>query len=83
MQWEEIRRLYPNTWLHLQTIKSRVEDDKKYVDEVAVIRAIPDDREATKVLVKCKGDTLVYHTSRPQIVMNIIQKPSYRGYITP
>jgi hypothetical protein len=82
MQWEEVRRLYPDTWVHLQTIKSHVEDNKKFVDEVAVIRAILDDREATKVLLTCKADTLVYHTSKRQIIMNIVRKPSYRGHKT-
>lgn len=36
MKWEEVRRLYPNTWVQLQAIHSYVEEDKKYVDEVAV-----------------------------------------------
>jgi hypothetical protein len=72
---EEVRRLYPDTWVHIQAIKSHTEDDKKYVEEVAVIRSIQNDREATKLLVKCKGDTLVYHTSKPKIVMNIVRKP--------
>lgn len=81
MQWEEVRRLYPNTWVHLQSIKSHIEKEKKIVHEVAVIRAIESDREATRVLIKCKDDTFVYHTSKPNIVLNMIQKPSYRGYI--
>jgi len=78
MQWEEVRRLYPNTWVHLKAIHSSLEEDKQYIDEVAVIRAIDSDREVTQVLKKCSGDLFVYHTSKPQIVLNVIRKPSYR-----
>lgn len=79
MLWEEVRQLYPNQFVLVQALKSRVEDNKKYVDEVAVIRPIADEKEATKVLVRSKGDIFVYHTSKHEIAMPIIFKPVYRG----
>jgi hypothetical protein len=82
MQWEEARRLYPNKWVQLEVISSHMNEEKKVVDEVAVIRSIDTDQEATKALLKCSGDVFVYHTSKPQIIINVIRKPSYRGYKT-
>jgi len=35
MKWEEIRKLCPDTYVMLEEIKFHVEDNKKYVDEVA------------------------------------------------
>jgi hypothetical protein len=80
MFWEEVRQLYPNQFVLVQALKSRVENNKKYVDEVAVIRPIPDEKEATKVLVRSKGETFVYHTSKLEIAMPIVFKPVYRGF---
>lgn len=79
MQWEEVRRLYPNQWVQLEVIESHIEDDKKIIDEVAVIGSIKTDQEATKSLLNSSGNTLVYHTSKPQIEFNIVRRPSYRG----
>ncbi|WP_017825875.1 hypothetical protein [Clostridium botulinum] len=35
---------------------------KKYINDVAAIKVLEDD-EASQILVKCKGNTFVYHTS--------------------
>lgn len=80
MQWDEVRRLYPDKWVQLQAISSHIDRNKKVVEDVAVIRSIDNDREATKLLLKSSGDIFVYHTSKPKIVMNVIRKPSYRGH---
>ena len=29
MQWDEVRRLYPDKWVHLQALQSHIEEDKK------------------------------------------------------
>lgn len=58
-------------------------DNKTIVDEVTVIRSIDSDQVATKILLNCKGDTFVYHTSKPKIIMNVIRKPSFRENLTP
>jgi len=82
VQWEEVRKLYPNQWVQLEALTSRMKDDKKVIEEVAVIRSIKTDHEATKSLLRNNGNTFVFHTSKPQIEMNIVKKPSYRGYKT-
>lgn len=81
MLWEDVRKLYPNQFVLVQAIRSEIKEDIKYVDEVAVIRPISDEKEATKVLVRSKGDTFVYHTSNTKIAMPIVIKPVYRGYV--
>lgn len=79
MKWEEVRKLCPNTYVLLEEIKSHVDDNKKFVDEVALIRTIEDSKEATKELVKAKGKQFVYHTGNDIIVMEIVRKPGYKG----
>ncbi len=79
MRWEEVREIYPDQFVLLQSLKSYVEADKKYVEEVAIVRPLEDEQEATRELLKAKGNCFVYHTSKPSIVMEIIRKPNIRG----
>ncbi|MCM3761999.1 hypothetical protein M3212_14580 [Alkalihalobacillus oceani] len=79
MQWKEVRQLYPNQWVQLEALKAHVIEDKKIIDEVALIKPIKTDQEATTSLLNSSGDTFVFHTSKPRIELNIVRKPSYRG----
>ena len=79
MKWEEVRKTYPNTYVVVTAIESHIIGNKKYIDEMSVVRKIDDPGEATKVLVKCKGDTFVYHTGKEEVVMEIVNNPVYRG----
>ena len=81
MQWSEARRLYPNTFLLLEEKKSHVENDELHVEEVAVIRALSDGKEALDELMKARGDVFVFHTKHEKIIMPIRTKPAYRGKI--
>lgn len=67
MKWEEVRRIYPDSFVLLQILDSYVEGDKKYIDDVAIIKAIDDPSEATHELVNAKPGTLVYHTRKERI----------------
>lgn len=78
MKWEEVRNIYPNKFVLLRSLEAHIEDNKKCVDDVAVVRVL-DDKEASDLLIKCKGDTFVFHTSKDQLSMNIIQMPILRG----
>ena len=78
MKWEEVKRVYPNQYVLLTALEYHIEGNKKYIDEMAVIRSIQDPKEATKILVKCKGDNFVYHTAKDQVVMEIVANPVYR-----
>ena len=78
MKWSEVRKIYPNKFVLLTRMESHIENSTKYVDDVAVIKVFAD-QEASKILVKCTGDTFVYHTSKEQLAMNIISMPILRG----
>ncbi|OMF84558.1 hypothetical protein [Paenibacillus sp. FSL R7-0337] len=52
MQWEEVRKIYPNQYVKLQILASHTEGNIKYVDDVALIRATQGPKEATRDLRK-------------------------------
>ncbi|PNT91065.1 hypothetical protein [Clostridium thermosuccinogenes] len=81
MKWEEVRKLCPNTYVLLEEIKSHIDGNKKFVDEVALIRTIEYPKEAIRELVKVKGKQFAYHTGNDIIVMEIVKKPGYKGAI--
>lgn len=37
-----------------------------------------DDEEASNILIRCKGDNFVFHTSKEELSMNIVQMPVLR-----
>ncbi len=78
MLWSEVRELYPEQWVMVTAVESRIENGKQYVDEVAVIRPLGDDREAKKVLMQSTGDTFAYHTINPEIVIEVLPNPLLR-----
>lgn len=80
MNWEEVRRIYPDKFILLKSLKEHIEDNKKCIDDVAVVKVLDDD-EATEVLVKCKGKDFVYHTSKEKLEMDIVQMPILRGIV--
>lgn len=49
------------------------------MDDVAVIQAFDDEKEATRELVRAKDDLLVYHTGNEKIEIQIKQIFGYRG----
>jgi len=79
MKWEEVRTIYPERYVLLQILESHVEGDKKYIDDVAIIRAISDSKEATRELVNAKAGTIVYHTAKEKIEILIRKRVGFRG----
>jgi hypothetical protein len=79
MQWEEVRKLYPNRFVKLQILNSHIENSVRYIDEMAVIKAFDDEKEATRELVRATDDLLVYHTGNEKIEIQIKQLFGYRG----
>jgi hypothetical protein len=79
MKWEEVKKIYPERYVLLQVLQSHVEGDKKYIDDVAIIRAIDDSKEATRELVNAKPGTLVYHTSKDKIEILMRKSVGFRG----
>ncbi|MCL6442717.1 MAG: hypothetical protein K6T83_04535 [Alicyclobacillus sp.] len=81
MQWSEVRERFPNQFVLVEELVSHVEDDKVLVDEVAVIRAVPDE-EATKTLLQCRDKMFVYHTSNDTVVIELRRWPGLRGRLS-
>lgn len=79
MRWEEVRKIYPDSFVKIQILKSHIKDNTKYIDDMAVIRSFSDNREATRELVRSKDDILIYHTSNKEIAIKIKSIFGYRG----
>lgn len=79
MQWQEVRNIYPDQYVLLEILKSHTEENVEYVDEVALIKAIQDPDEATRELLKCKNQNIVYHTGQEQIMIEIRKNAFYRS----
>ena len=74
MKWSEIQELHPNKFVLLKIIDVKY----KYVDEVALIEVIKDDKEAINLLGRCKGDRFVYHTFKEYTCIEIAKRPILR-----
>ena len=81
MKWDEVRRIYPNRFVKIQILRDRIENNIRYIDDMAVIKAFDDDKEATRELVRSKNDILVYHTGKEEIKLEIKQVFGFRGAI--
>lgn len=81
MKWEEVRKIYPNRFVKIKILESHIEENIKYIDDMAVIEALENNVEATRELVRAKDDILIYHTSNEKIEIEIKQIFGYRGAI--
>ena len=70
MKWNEVRDIYPNRFVKFEVLEFHVEDDKEFIDDIAVIGPVSDD-EATKELLNAKGNILIYHTSKEDVVLKL------------
>jgi hypothetical protein len=81
MKWEEVRKTYPDKFVKLQVLEFHLEGNKKYIDDMAVIKVIENNKEATKELVNSKEGTIVYHTANEHIFIEVKNIRAYRGII--
>lgn len=81
MRWEEVRRIYPDQYVKLQILESHVEGNTKFVDEVALIRAIQNPKEATKELLQSKDGVIVSHTGNEELKIEIRNLRGLRGVV--
>lgn len=70
MKWKDVRKLYPDQFVKIEVLDSHTEKGKQFVDDVAVIEPV-NESNATKELLNSKNNTLVYHTSKEKIVLEI------------
>ncbi len=76
MKWEEVRTLFPNTWVLVKVLNFFIEDDVKYIDQVEVIRDVNEKdvvKEFKKINRDYSGDAgiILYHTSQEEISFRI------------
>jgi hypothetical protein len=71
MQWKEVRKIYPDQYVKLQILASHTEGNTKFIDEVALIRAIHDPHEATRELLHAKDGVIVSHTANDELKVEI------------
>jgi len=81
MKWEEVRKIYPDRFVKIQILKAHIEDNVRYIDDMSVMQAFDDEREATRELVRAKDDILVYHTGKDKLEVQIKQIFGFRGAI--
>ncbi|MBU5465879.1 hypothetical protein KQI49_03430 [Virgibacillus sp. MSJ-26] len=79
MKWSEVRKMYPDQFVKLKILSSHVEDNQEIVENMAVIRSVPEE-SATKELLKSKGEDLIYHTSHESIVLEVRQDVVLRRF---
>jgi len=82
MKWEEVKKLYPDQYVLLEELESLTQGNKKIIKDVAIIKPILDPKEATRELVRSKGNRFVYHTLEDEIIIEIVQTPRFRGRIS-
>lgn len=78
MKWEEVRKLYPNQFVKFEIVESHIEDGREFIDEIALLKAIPDGKEAMKEFIKSNGKQLVYSTNKEQLVMELVKHVGIR-----
>ncbi len=81
MKWDEVRRLYPERFVKIQILDSHIENSVRFTDDMTVIQAFEDEKEATRELVRATDDILVYHTGKEKIEVPIKQIFGFRSAI--
>ena len=81
MKWQEVRELFPDQYVLLSILDSHSVENKKLIDEVAVIRPIETAEEATKALMQAEKNTIVYHTQNEEISVEMRKPSALRGIL--
>lgn len=80
MKWNEVQSIYPDQFVKFKILHSYERDNNEFIDEIALIGPVKDE-DATKELLNSRDRTLVYHTSKDQIVVKIRKNIGLRGYL--
>ncbi|TCP29065.1 hypothetical protein EV207_113101 [Scopulibacillus darangshiensis] len=79
MKWYAVRKMYPNQFVKLKALSSKVANGQEMIEDVALIGVV-EDRNATNELLKSKGDEFVYHTTHENIVLEIRKDVGLRRF---
>ncbi|MCH1641385.1 hypothetical protein MJ257_14830 [Paenibacillus timonensis] len=77
MQWQEVRKLFPDQFVLLSVLDYHEEAGKKMVTEVAPVRTVPDN-EANKAFFNVEPGQIVYHTSNEECIIHLRNNPLVR-----
>jgi hypothetical protein len=72
MKWMDIRACYPEQWLLVEALKARSQQDKRVLDDLAVVDSFADSDSALRQYARLHHETperelYVFHTSRAQL----------------
>lgn len=81
MQWEKVRKIYPDQYVKLKILTSHTEGNTKFVDEVALIRTIQDPKKATVELLQSNDGVINSHTAIHELKVEIRTLCGLRGVI--
>lgn len=70
MKWQEVQHIFPNQFVKFEVLHSEETDNQEIIDDVALIGPISDE-EATRELLNSRDKTLVYHTSKDEVVVKV------------
>ncbi|MFC9707288.1 hypothetical protein ACFTRD_03930 [Paenibacillus sp. NPDC056933] len=70
MKWEEVQQMFPNQFVKFEILHSEETENQEVIDEVAVIGPVSDEK-ATQELLNSRDKTLVYHTSKDQVIVRV------------
>lgn len=73
MTWDEVRNLYPDQFVKFKIVKSHIKGNKEYVDEVAIIKAIEDGKEAMKEFIQRKEGEYIYSTKNENLIIDLVK----------
>lgn len=80
MKWHEVQQIFPNQFVKFEILHSEESESQEVIDEVAVIGPVSD-AEATQELLNSRDKTLVYHTSKDQVVVRVRRNVGLRRNI--
>jgi hypothetical protein len=84
MNWQDVRKHYPEQWLLIEAIEAHSEGDRRILDRIAVIDPYPDSAVAMRSYGELHRkephrELLVLHTSRETLDITEIRWAGIRG----
>ena len=73
MKWDDVRKAFPEQWVKILMLESHIENNILFIDDMAVVKSISDDLEATRELRDCRGQYIVYHTSHDTLEFAVMK----------
>ena len=73
MTWDEVRKLFPDQFVKFKIVESHIEGNKEHVDEVAIIKAIEDGKEAMKEFIKRKEGEYIDSTKNEKLIIALVK----------